>query len=153
MRLSKRWLGVLIGAVGISLTCWTAVGLSAAGASGKPSAAQRATTNTHTSPNVSAAGTYEWFIGSSDVGHLTLNANGTWTSATFSCDFGTWLVKGKTIGMADMLCDNTNGTGPIPNGQIWMGMVAKHGISSAKKPGNTISPDSSFSSTWYAVKL
>jgi len=153
MKVSKSWWKILIGAVGISLTCWAAVGISAASAASKPSAAQHAVPSTRAIHSSSAAGTYEWFIGGGDDGHLTLNANGTWSSSMFSFDFGTWLVTGKTIGLADMLCDNTNGTGPIPNGQIWMGTVGKHGISSVKKPGSTISPDTGFSSTWYAVKL
>ncbi len=153
MRSAKSWLPALAGAVALSLACWTAVDVPAVGASGKPLTAQQSVSSTHASRTVNAAGTYEWFINGNDDGHLTLNANGTWSSAMLSCDFGTWLVTGKTIGMADMLCDNTNGTGPIPNGQIWMGTVGKHGISSVKKPGNTISPDTGFSATWYAVKL
>ncbi len=93
-------------------------------------------------------GTYNWFIGGSNLGTITYEAGNVWTTDD-DADGGTWLQAGKGLAM-DMTAGE-DGTG----GCIFAGKVGHTGttISSAAKPGAWICPgyDDSYGTWWVSL--
>jgi hypothetical protein len=122
-------------------------------ASAGPSGFTRGTPLTH-QPRAhgnNPVATYEWFYNTDgdgwvDAGHLTISAGNTWSAVDFS-DGGTWIQSGKTIALED----NTGGDESA--GEIELGTIGKHGISSEAKPGSWVAPDGGVPGTFYLVKL
>lgn len=145
-RVTSRRLGAVGGFV--LLVSGLAAGGAVAGASSRtPANKPTHISSGHVIQNApSAVGTYEWFVEGTDDGQITLNSDGTWSSA-LHCDAGSWLTQKSTIALSDLTC------GGDPTGETFMATVGKHGLSSSKKPGDFLYPYDSYSGTWYAIKL
>ena len=139
----KSRLAAFVSAVAVATLCFAAIDVLPAGASPSTAVSSQAPTANggQAIRAKSAVGTYEWFLGSSGAGEITLASNNTWTSSEFS-DSGSWLVSGKTIALSDL----------VSGGGTLMATLGKHGLGTANKPGPYVFT-SGTSGTWYAVKV
>ena len=147
---TRRMLGVLVGATALSVFALGIQGVLGAGAvttrhfiSGKSYQPAR-----HVIHRASAAGLYEVIAIQSgahtDLGPMTVNANGTWTIPGQLG--GIWTSSKKTVAFSEFAFP--------PEHWVFLGTLTSPGISSVRKPGTALRTDGTTYTPyqWYAVR-